>query len=196
MTRRDDGLLASARTHGLPLISDSLELNESGLDFVAGFAKDRNGVEWVLRIPRRADVLSAAEYESQVLALVRPYLDVAIPDWKVHTADLIAYPRLIGTPAATLDTATSSYAWHIDPQSPSPVFLDSLAHTLATLHAIPSERAGEAGLRIQSPAEARHTLAAQMRETRRIIKVPDAIWTRWQRWMADDTFWPDASALL
>lgn len=35
-----------------------------------------------------------------------------------------------------------------------------------------------------------------MREIKRIFGVSQALWERWQSWLADDTFWPTHSALV
>ncbi|MGV3614498.1 MAG: macrolide 2'-phosphotransferase [Fimbriimonas sp.] len=196
MTRRDDGLLATARSHGLYFAADALETNESGADFRTAIGTDRNGVAWVLRVPRRADVLNGAEYESGVLELVRPRLQVSVPDWKIHTPELIAYPLLAGTPAASIDPEKADYDWHLDPRRPGETFLDSLAEAMVALHRIDTDVASAAGLRIQSPAETRHALSAHMDETRRMLRVPEPLWARWQRWVGDDTFWPDHTALV
>jgi macrolide phosphotransferase len=196
MIRGKDELLGAARNHGLVLARDGFVLNESGLDFIAGFGRDAAGTEWVLRVPRRADVLTSADYEVRALSLVRERLPVAVPDWKVNEPQLIAYPRLPGVPAATIDPEVPGYVWVIDPQSPSETFLTSFAETVAALHVIDPEAATDAGLRQQSPAEARHAMSVQMEETRRMLRVSEKVWTRWQRWVAADDFWPPHSTLV
>lgn len=195
MIRGKDDLLGAARNHGLLLSREGFELNESGLDFIAGFGRDEAGTDWVLRVPRRADVLTSAEYEARVLALVRDRLPVSVPDWKVNEPEIIAYPRLPGVPAATIDPEVPGYVWVIDPQNPSERFLDSFARAIAALHAVDPDRASTAGLRHQSPAEARHTMSVQMHEARRMLRVPEKTWVRWQKWVADDDLWPVHSAL-
>lgn len=196
MIRGKDDLLGAARNHGLVLERDGFELNESGTDFIAGFGRDADGMHWVLRVPRRADVLTSAEYEARALELVRPHLPVAVPDWKVNEPQLIAYPRLPGVPAATIDPEVPGYVWVIDPQAPSDVFLGSLARTVAALHAIDPDEAVAAGLRQQSPSEARHAMSVQMDETRRVLRVSEKVWKRWQSWVGEDTFWPAHSTVI
>ena len=196
MFRGKDELLSAARNHGLVLGREEFVLNESGLDFIAGFGRDAAGTEWVLRVPRRADVLTSAEYEARALGLVRDRLPVAVPDWKVNEPQLIAYPRLPGMPAATIEPEVPGYVWVIDPQRPSENFLESFASTVAALHAIDPEAASAAGLRQQSPAEVRHAMSVQMAETRRMLRVSEETWARWQRWVAEDYFWPAHSTLV
>ena len=59
------------------------------------------GMAWVLRVPRRPDVLPRAENEARVLGLVKGRLPVEVPDWRIATPELIAYPRLAGPTAVT-----------------------------------------------------------------------------------------------
>ncbi|MGO1286250.1 MAG: hypothetical protein ACTHWF_02630 [Brachybacterium sp.] len=67
-----DDLLALAGTHGLDLEGSTLRTEEMGLDFRVAIARARDGRDWVMRIPRRADVLSRADIEGKVLDLVAP----------------------------------------------------------------------------------------------------------------------------
>src|SRR3954469_15086794 len=78
----EETVAAIARRHGLALAGD-IELNDLGLDFRAAFASDEGGTAWVLRIPRRLDVLPRAENEARVLGLVKRRLPVEVPDWWV-----------------------------------------------------------------------------------------------------------------
>lgn len=43
----------------------TISLNESGLDFQVAFGKDKHGVEWVLRLPRRPDVYKRTKPENK-----------------------------------------------------------------------------------------------------------------------------------
>src|SRR5699024_623859 len=97
-------LLALAADHGLDLLGDSLRTEEIGLDFRVAFARARDGQDWVLRIPRRVEVLARAAIEGRLLAHLAPHLDIAIPDWRISTERLIAYPLLPGTPGLTVDS--------------------------------------------------------------------------------------------
>src|SRR5699024_12624118 len=68
-----------AKKHGLKIQAESLKSNESGLDFRVVFAKDLEGENWVLRFPRREDVLPNAEKEKQILDLIEPRISVQTP---------------------------------------------------------------------------------------------------------------------
>lgn len=189
-----DELLAAARREGLELATDGATLDTMGLDFVVVHARDASGTPWIVRSPRRQDVVEATRREARVLALVAPALmPVAVPAWRVHAADIIAYPRIAGTPAITV--ADGVPTWHvIDPAALSPVFVDSVARTIAALQAIASD--GSATVRVTSIAEERAALARTLETARGILEPSDAIWTRWQRWLHDDASWPQHVALV
>jgi macrolide phosphotransferase len=188
-------MLAAAAKDGLRIEADSLEMNESGLDFLVAFAKDEKGMPWVLRKPRRTDVLERAENEHKVLQLVKGRLPIAVPDWRIFTPELIAYPLLDGKPVATVDPAAGGYAWQYEQQSLSEVFFDSLAAALAALHGISKQKAGKAGARVKSPKEARLAFADNIEEVKRHFAVPAELRQRWTLWLANDSYWPDHSVL-
>lgn len=96
-------LLRAASEQGLALTCERAEFDRSGLDFLVLHAHDTAGSPWIVRTPRRASVLEAARVEARVLALVAEYLPVAVPEWRVFSDEVIAYPRLAGVPAVTAD---------------------------------------------------------------------------------------------
>ena len=96
---RPEQLLAAAGRLGLALHAEAAEFDATGLDFLVVHAQDADGTPWILRTPRRPSVVAAAYVEARVLRLVGPRLAVAVPDWRVHAPDVIAYPRIAGTPA-------------------------------------------------------------------------------------------------
>lgn len=187
-------MVAIAGEHGVELNPDGIEMNESGMDFLVGIAEDAEGVSWVLRKPRRGDVLERADNEARVLKLIQPRLPVAVPDWRIYTPELIAYPLLSGQPAASV--GAEGYAWNMDPVQPGERFVDSLAQGLAALHGIDHEDARAAGLRVKSPQEAREEMARNMEEVRSRLGVSAALWDRWQKWIGDDSYWPGHSSLV
>ena len=90
-------MLEIAGKHGVNLIPEGIEMNESGMDFLVGFAEEAGtGARWILRKPRRPDVLDRADNEARVLKLIQSHLSVDVPDWRIYTPELIAYPRLAG----------------------------------------------------------------------------------------------------
>lgn len=189
-------ILELARRNGLNISPSSVEMNESGLDFLAVFGCTDNGEDWVIREPRRPDVVASAVYERNALKLIQKRLPVTVPDWRIFTPELIAYPRLPGTPAATINSEANNYDWVIDPHSPPEAFIETLAEAMAALHGIDHETASEAGLRVKQPREVRRALADRMDEIKRIFGVSEVLWDRWQAWLADDGYWPTHSSLI
>lgn len=187
-------LIDAARRQGLVLTPLSDALDTMGLDFLVVHALDAAGRRWIVRSPRRPDVVAAARKEAAVLRLVAPRLPVAVPDWRVHTDDLIAYPRLDGVPAVTLDTGAPVWN-HLDPKAPSAAFLDAMAGALAALLTVPAADARAAGLTVRTAAEERASLARAVEVSRPALRPPDALVARWERWLADDAMWPEAVAL-
>lgn len=188
-------LLALAARHDLHLLADDAYVDTTGLDFLVVHARDAAGTWWIVRTPRRPDVYASSQVEARVLALVGPRLPVAVPEWRVHSPELIAYPRIVGTPAITVTPAGPS--WNIiDPAALAPGFLASFARALAALQAIAPEDARAAGVPTVDIATTRTKLAESMAATRDVLQVPESVWARWQRWIAADDTWPPAVALV
>ena len=184
-------ILAAAREHGLHLTSARPELDDSGADFLVVHAVDEQGTRWVVRSPRRPDVLERAAAERRMLDLVRARIPVAVPNWRLFSSQVIAYPRLGGEPAAVVDMSAGGYRWRFDATNPPAVFLDTLAEVLATLHGISHEDAIAAGSGVRRSAQIRETYAKRMELARGVLNVPDAVWRRWQAWLADDGYWSE-----
>jgi aminoglycoside phosphotransferase (APT) family kinase protein len=187
-------LIEAARRAGLELAPVSDAFDTMGLDFLVVHAVDPAGVRWIVRTPRRPDVLASTRVEANVLALVRPRLPVAVPDWRVHTDEVIAYPRLAGTPAVTLDTGAPQ--WNlIDPAAPSAAFIESIAQAFAAMQRISVAEAREAGAPTKTTDEERPALARAIEITKDALQPSAAILERWQRWLANDAMWPAHLAL-
>jgi len=191
-----EALLAAAQKHGLALSPERPDLDQTGMDFLVLHARDAEGVPWVVRTPRRPDVLERARAEQRALELLRPRLPVTVPHFRVFDANVIAYPRLPGSPAGAMNVEEKRFDWRFDPLSPPKVFIDSLAGALVAMHAVAPDVAAQAGLRVQSPDEVRQDLAKMMDATRGPLGVSEAMWQRWQRWLADKSFWPEQSVLI
>lgn len=182
-------LLAAARAHGLVLTTAQPELDGMGLDFLVLHAHDEAGVPWVVRTPRRAVVVESARVEARVLQLVRPALPVAVPDWRVFGDEIIAYPRLNGTPAVTLEAGAP--VWHyVEPGNVPERFLASFARALHALLSIDAEAAARAAIPTLSVREAREQLRTQMLTTREVLAPGPRTWARWQHWLSNDALWP------
>lgn len=191
-------LLAIARRHGLEVTATSSSLDGSGLDFVVAHGRDAAGTPWIVRAPRRPDVIASACTEARVLSLVRGPLagraSVEVPHWRYHSAELIAYPRLPGTPVLSLETG--ALQWNIDdPAAPPEALLDSLALALVALQAIPAEQARRGELAEKPVAESRATYARAMVATREALGATSAHLARWQAWLDGET-WPAHLAVV
>jgi aminoglycoside phosphotransferase (APT) family kinase protein len=183
-----DTILAAAARLGVALSPDGAMLDTSGLDFIVVHARALDGTRWIVRAPRRPDVLAGAAAEARVLSAVRPVLAVAVPDWRI-TDEVIAYPRLGGTPAVTLDTGAP--VWNvIDPAAPPAAFVTSLGAMLAALQRVPDD-----GLPARTLAEERRELARAVELARELLSPPDATIARWSRWIDNDALWPAHVAL-
>lgn len=186
--------IALAAAHGLVLDPESVSVNEAGLDFRVVMAADADGVTWVLRIPRRPEVAEEAEKEARILQLVRPALaelDIAVPDWRIRSRELIAYPALPGHPGLTLDGAEP--IWHMDPASPD--YAARLGTLLGTLHAIDPDEARDAGVEVRSPDEVRRQWQEDMDRVRDEFTIAPALDEAWRAWVDDDASWPEHTVM-
>lgn len=186
-------LLGRAAEFGLALTATQAEFDATGLDFLVVHAIDAAGTPWIVRTPRRAEVTAAMAIEARVLALVKPRLPVAVPDWQVHADDIVAYPRIEGTPAVTI--GADGFQWNMDAKDPPTTFVDAYGRTLAALQAVPIEEARAAGVPVRTLAEVRASLARAVAATREVLAPSEAVWDRWQRWLADETGWPEHVAM-
>lgn len=182
-----------AGSHGLSLRPGSIRLEEAGLDFRVAFATDRDGKEWVLRIPRREDVAAKLMDEARLLAFIAPRVSVAVPDWRICAPTLVAYPRLPGSPGLTLDPETKAPRFHFDPTSE--LHAASLGRFIAELHAIDPDEARAAGIPVQAPAEIRATWRAHLDSVSTSFTLSPQLASRWSAWMDNDALWPDRSVM-
>ncbi|XLG08830.1 Hypothetical protein ACI5QM_00279 [Bacillus subtilis] len=189
-------IVGLARSQGLTVHSENAQLNETGMDFQVVFAKDDTGMPWVLRKPRRSDVVERASAEGITLAFLRANLTADVPDWRIHTPELIAYPMLKGMPAAGIDLEQKQYVWNMDHQPPSDDFVRTLADILAELHGTDQISAGQSGIEVIRPEDFRQMTADSMVDVKNKLGVSTTLWERWQKWIDDDAYWPGFSSLI
>lgn len=187
-----DSIIQLAFRHGLH-VRDELVIENIGLDFLVAFATATDGERWVLRIPRRPDVIDKARYEARVLRTIRPHLPAAVPEWRIQNDELIAYPLLAGTPAIKVDPTSMQPIWHLDRENPA--FAESLGAFLAALHGIDHDVLAAADLPVLDIDQVRAARAEAMDRVQRELGIADELSQRWQRWLDDDRCWPPHAAM-
>lgn len=197
MTRTQEQVIEIAGKHGLKLNEDTLTFNESGLDFQVAFAFDLEGNEWVLRLPRREDVMPRTKIEKIALDLVNENITAfQAPNWVIYTNEMIAYKKLKGVPAGTIDHEIQNYVWELDINNVPDCYHQTLGKVLAVLHNVSKEKAMAVGLTVHTPEEARQSMKERMNTVREKIGVGDSLWNRWQTWIQNDEMWPKEKGLI
>jgi macrolide phosphotransferase len=181
-----------AARHGLELDPTTLTLSEVGLDFRVGIGSRPNGERWVLRAPRRPGMEGQIAAEANVLRLVASELPVAVPDWRIRSAELIAYPALPGEPGLTVDDA-GALRWRLDLGSRR--YAEEFGRLLAKLHGIEPGRARAAGVQSEEPAEVRQRWRRDIAAVSAEFRVVERLRQRWELWLADDSYWPEWSVV-
>ncbi len=194
-TKSKQEVLELVHKHDLTIQEDSLQFNESGLDFHVVLATDINGERWILRLPRREDVLTSVDKEKRTLELIAPLLSVEVPRWTVCTDELIAYRALNGLPAGTIDTEAKAYVWEIDAAHPPDQFHESLAKGIASLHRVSIAQVQAIGLPVETAEEARAAMKQRMDAVKNEFGVGEELWNRWQSWLQKDEVWPKQTVL-
>lgn len=189
-------ILKLARKNGLNLIEETAVLNESGMDFQVLIAEDESGVSWVLRKPRRPDIIQRGGNEGKVLNLVQKHLPVSVPEWKLNTPELIAYPTVPGIQTGSIDMNIRNYVFNINTENLSRSFVQSLAGVMSALHNIDHFEAAKCGVEVLSPDQVRQSLSERMDKVKKEIGTADELWKRWQQWLSDDSFWPGHSSFI
>nr|WP_100248498.1 macrolide 2'-phosphotransferase MphM [Bacillus mycoides] len=185
-----------ARKYGLEVKEESIIFNESGLDFLVAYAEDDKGEEWVLRLPRRDDVMPRTIVEKKALDLVNKYATFQVPVWSVYKGDLIAYKKLTGVPAGTIDPEIQNYLWEMDYENVPEQFHQTLAKALASLHTVPKAEALKVGLFVQTAEEARKSMIERMEKVKAKFGVGESLWNRWQAWVKNEELWPQRTGLI
>lgn len=190
---KNDDILNLVASYGLQL-RDDLRFNEMGIDFRVVFARDLKDSAWVLRIPRRENLDGQIQRESRILDLVKKHLSVSVPDWKIVSPNLIAYPLLENSPVITFDPTTHEITWNIDQKENQ--IVSSLARVLCQLHQIPVSEATASGVRLSTIQQVRQEILDNIEEVKREIGINIELENRWRRWVDTDIFWPDFSTFV
>ncbi|MCS7474384.1 Mph(E)/Mph(G) family macrolide 2'-phosphotransferase [Myroides odoratimimus] len=191
MTIKDIQILAEA--HGL-LLTEKMKFNEMGIDFKVGFAIDRSGQQWLLRIPRRNDMGEQIEKEKRILELVKKHLSVEVPDWQISSPELVAYPMLKDNPVLTFNAETYEVSWHMDKDSPK--YITSLAKTLVEIHSIPEIEVWENDLKIMKSSNLRPEIATNLQLVKSELGISEQLETRYRKWLDNDALWADFTQFI
>lgn len=182
-------VLELSHNNGLNIEESSIQFNESGLDFQVVLATDVDGTRWILRLPRREDVLPSVDKEKRTLELIAPLVSVDVPRWTICTDELIAYRALNGVPAGTIDPEAKAYVWEIDLANVPNQFYESLAKGIVSLHQVSVEKARAVGLPVKTAEEVRVEMKHRMDATKSEFGVGQTLWERWQSWLDNDEVW-------
>lgn len=199
MSRSDTFVTAELAAYASELLGVELDPasgrpDETGWDFQVTHILDAQGAPWILRRPRRPEAARQLALEGAVLTAVRDRVPVAVPDWRLRTPQLVAYPRLPGEPAGTEDQDTLVYDWAIAPLAHPADYLTPLARTLVAIHATPLGELAE--LPATTPERLRSCVADRLARARTELRLPWSRTRHWQAWLDDDTLWPDRLVLI
>lgn len=189
--------VTTAANHGVHLKKDSFSSESMGLDFQVFFAEDVTGQKWVCRIPRRKEVFEKAAKEKKILDFITSHQSVfEVPVWEVVSEEVILYKQLGGRPAVTTDPDTQGPTWVFDSTSVPDAYINSLAQSLAALHALPSDLAKKAGVTVQSAEDVRDSMKERMNKIKSAYEVNPELWARWQKWVDNKDYWPKQTGLI
>ncbi|WP_142828213.1 macrolide 2'-phosphotransferase [Planococcus soli] len=189
-------IIKLAEKHNFMIEGRDWALNQSGLDFSVVQFEDENGVSWILRIPRREDVQDQVLKEKRILDVVVPNLKVQAPKWELVNDELIAYKALRGVPVGTYNPEVQQFEWGLDPKNLSDRFVSSLAEAMVSLHSISFDKVREGGLPVQSISEVRNQMQQRMDRVKEEMDVADKLWSRWKKWIDEDSYWPEQSGFI
>ncbi|MEU5793486.1 macrolide 2'-phosphotransferase [Streptomyces sp. NPDC047813] len=187
----------ASRRLGVALVPESARGDDSGWDFRVTHIRAADGTYWILRQPRRPEAAGRLAVEGAVLGAVRDRVPVAVPDWRLRTPDLVAYPRLPGEAAGSEDPDTLVYGWSMDPLAHPDRYLEPLARCLAQVHSTPLDGTwARAVPRPSGPEAVRSRIADRLARARTELELPAARVRRWQEWLDDDRLWPGRLVLV
>lgn len=182
-----------AERNGL-ILSNEMSFNDMGIDFKVGFATDKDGTKWLLRIPRRSDLGEQIANEKRILQLVSKYLSVQVPDWRIANEELVAYPLLDGKPALTYDTETYEVTWNM--VKDSELYIPSLAKVLVELHSIPTQEVLSSGLKVLTAEQVRNEISERLLLVKSELGISTELEYRYQKWVDDDALWPNFTKFI
>lgn len=184
--------LELALKHAVP-IQKIISTNELGLDFQTAIGEGENQEKWLLRIPRRTDEFSKIQQEAKHLEFLKSKVSFNIPDWKVVTPELIAYPLLTDSPALEVNPVTQEIIWNINLERFE--YSESLATILFELHKISTDGIESLGLKALSANEIRQEFLNEIDLVKVELGIPSHLEEHWKSWINEDSYWPEFSVL-
>src|SRR5690606_7596673 len=121
-------------------------------------------------------------------------LSINVPDWKIVSERLIAYPLLEDAPALTFDAITHEVSWNIDRDSIA--YVESLAKSLAELHRITADDGRKSNLQIMTPSELRVEVGARSPLAKADVGVSEPLEYRCRRWLHKGPLGADYTCLI
>jgi len=184
--------LELASKHGIPL-QRITSTNQLGLDFQTAIGEGPGGEKWLLRIPRREDGFPKIQQEAKYLQFLKSKVSFNIPNWKVVTSELIAYPLLTDHPALEVNPVTQDFKWNINLNLFE--YSESLATLLFELHNISIDGTENFGLKALSIKEIRQELLGEIDLVKLELGIPSHLEERWKAWVNEDSYWPEFSVI-
>ncbi|MFA5583642.1 MAG: macrolide 2'-phosphotransferase [Bacteriovoracaceae bacterium] len=182
-------ILELAARHNLP-VQKIISTNELGLDFQTAIAEEEGGKRWILRIPRRCDLLSKIQKEKECLQFLKSKVSFDVPDWKISSQDLVAYPLLTDKPALEVNTTTQESTWNIDISSFD--YSENFAYVLFELHSVATQGSS---LKVQSSKEVRQEIIDEIDLVKSELELSNGLEVQWRAWVDDESYWPTFSVL-
>jgi macrolide phosphotransferase len=168
-------------------------INELGLDFQTAVGEGLDGTKWILRIPRRKDLFPQIQKEQSSLKFLKTRVSFDVPDWKVVTPQLIAYPLLTDKPALEVNPLSQEFTWNIDLNSLQ--YIESLGRILIELHSLTNE-AKKLGIEARTPEGIRRDFFDDIQLVKTELGFSESLERQWRSWIDDDTYWPSFSSLI
>lgn len=197
MNETNREIMEKAKRHQLDLCKNSLRFINIGLDFQVVSATDKVGQEWILRIPRREEVLSKVQNEKKILKVVNRWTTTfQVPEWEIFSHELIAYKKLEGTPAVTTNPKNLENTWVFDEKNVPEAFNRSLGRALASLHTLPKTQVRRAGISVQSAAGLKESMRKRIETVRKHYEMNEKLLERWQKWLEDEEIWPERTGFI
>lgn len=179
-----------AKENGILIIHDSLNINESGVDFCVAHALDVNEDKWIFKMPRRLESMRHATIEKKALDALIPLIEINVPNWLIFTDALIAYKQLPGAPVAAIDIVNQEYIWSFDVANVPPEYYITLGKALAKIHALPVTQFNDIGLEFVESNQVRKLMKQRMENVYAGYEINPNLWERWQSWVNNESYWP------